>query len=113
MSDSSANPPAPLFIKEAKGDEISMKDIPEGATAVTPKPSSEYLRDMIIITVGANSARFSLGPIDDRTYEFNIPREWMLDFAGNVEPLAFSYQFFANGTNPHPPSEEIKYRIVH
>ncbi|MFJ7311621.1 hypothetical protein ACIQVE_02440 [Pseudomonas sp. NPDC098747] len=112
MSNLSKQVPKALMIKEANGLEISMRDVPNGATAVIPKPDREYDRDFIQLLVGEHKAEHFLGDVQDRTYEFSVPKEWLLDSAGEEKPLVFTYVLFVAGTNPWS-SEPIAYKITH
>ncbi|RON72276.1 hypothetical protein [Pseudomonas fluorescens] len=114
MGNSSERVIEALRIKEANGLEISLKDIVSEATAIVPRfPDREYPRDTIVIKVGDNqTARIGLGPIPDRTYEFKVPKAWMLDHAGTGKKLQFSYIFYSAGLNAWR-SEPIDYTISH
>ncbi|MFJ2457890.1 hypothetical protein ACIOVC_04970 [Pseudomonas neuropathica] len=113
MRDLSTALPEALRVKEAKEGFISMKDIPNGPTAIIPKQPIEDDGDGIHILVGNMKTDYiELGPVVDRVYEFTLPREWLIDFAGSSEPLVFQYTYFAGGIN-EIISEKTLYRILH
>ncbi|WP_322846805.1 hypothetical protein [Pseudomonas sp. B33.4] len=113
MSDSTETLLKPLAIKQANGTNvISLKDIPDGATAVIPKPPFEKDDDSIEIEIGTERTEHFLGPIADRTFEFTIPKNMFLDFAGTNKEVPFRYIYWFGGVNAGA-SEPINYRIDH
>lgn len=113
MRDLSDALPEALRVKEAKEGSISMKDIPNGPTAIIPKQPVEDDDDGIQILVGNMKTDYiALGPVVDRVYEFTLPREWLMDSAGSSEPLVFQYIYFSRGINDSI-SEKTLYRIFH
>lgn len=114
MSESTETLLEPLAIKQANGTNvISLKNIPDGATAVIPKPPIEDDDDVVVIEVGTErTEHFFLGPIADRTYEFTIPKNMFLDFAGTNKDVPFRYICWLSGIND-VASELINYRVEH
>jgi hypothetical protein len=101
----------PLTIKEAKGDVISLKDVPaEGATALIPV-NLEHPSHHIEVLIGEEVVvEKKVGNPIDGFYEIPVPKESLLRHVGLKK--VFKYRSYDGAGNPEE-SFPKDYDIIH